>query len=189
MVANLARFVAWVRVALKTSLAFSCSLEGRPGQWVVWLRGGRGRETYVPERKRKIMLRGQSQHVIASIRGERFRGGCSVHQGVRKADFGTVDGAVARRLDDGEDVCISRIEHDVIQCILLFPQNQRVFVIAKASVGVRGAHINRIHCRHWARIYVVPRQTLLITVSCQLLALDRNRINPTGCWSWGSIEV
>lgn len=35
-----------------------------------------------------------------------------------EADFGTVDCAVARSLDDGEHICISRVEYYLIECFL-----------------------------------------------------------------------
>jgi hypothetical protein len=34
---------------------------------------------------------------------------------MREADFGAVDGAVARRLDEGEDVMVARVDDDLIE--------------------------------------------------------------------------
>lgn len=39
-------------------------------------------------------------------------------QGVGKADFGSVDGAIAGAFDDGEDVMVARVEDDAFDCSL-----------------------------------------------------------------------
>lgn len=40
------------------------------------------------------------------------------NQGVWEADFGTIDCAVARSLDDGKHICISRVEYYLIERFL-----------------------------------------------------------------------
>jgi hypothetical protein len=69
---------------------------------------GRGR-TYDPERKRKIMLCGDivSGYTFKERRrGERV---LSIHQGVRKPHFSSVDDAIADALYEREDVVVLRV--------------------------------------------------------------------------------
>lgn len=40
------------------------------------------------------------------------------NQGMWEADFGTIDCAVTRSLDDSKHICISRVEYYLIECFL-----------------------------------------------------------------------
>ena len=172
-----------MRVALKTSLVFSCRLQGEAGSEGSLGERGEGEEGHVrsgaeeEDHAARPESVGNREHQGRTLGAEC----CSVHQGVREADFGTVDGAVARGLDDGEEVCISRIEHDVIQRLLYFPRISVCSLLPKSALACVCSH--KAHSLSPSRGFMCASADTLITVSCQLLALDRNRINPTGCWS------
>lgn len=76
--------------------------------------GGYG--TYVPDRKRKIIL--TASQSVAVLRAKRKFDGATEsysHQRVREAHLGAVDGAIARRLDQRQDVVVSRVPDDLLQ--------------------------------------------------------------------------
>lgn len=50
-------------------------------------------------------------------RGKR-RKKSSVHQGMGKPDFGTVDGAISGGFEDGEIICVFGVEEEGVDCIL-----------------------------------------------------------------------
>lgn len=45
-------------------------------------------------------------------------GNSNLHQGVRKADFGSIHGAIAHTLEQGEVFCILRVQDDLVHGIL-----------------------------------------------------------------------
>ena len=56
---------------------------------------------------------GNGQWARGKGQGARGRGE-NVHERVRKAHFGAVDSAIARALDDGEDVMVFGVENDAL---------------------------------------------------------------------------
>lgn len=120
MVANLARLRACVRVARKMSHAFSRSLDrskawgsqrqldennkdpgGKPGPGGHDVRSGTEKHDHAalfPLAQPSLYLTGRRTPFV--------------HEGVRKPHFGTVYGAIAGALDDGQEVMVFRIEND-----------------------------------------------------------------------------
>lgn len=72
-----------------------------------------GGVTYVPDRKRKIMLQARYQHLGYMKVGERL-----LHQRMREPHLSAVHSAIARRLDQREEVMISRVADDLLERIL-----------------------------------------------------------------------
>ncbi len=81
---------------------------------MLWLKvsGARlgGGRTYVPDRKSNIILRVFHQLHGAVLDG--YTG--SIHERVREAHFGSIDGAISGGLDDSEQVVIFRVEDDAL---------------------------------------------------------------------------
>lgn len=73
-------------------------------------------------RKRKIMLRGRVRqlvwpaHLVPWVLEIELQG--CLHQRMREADFGTVDGAIAGGFDEGEDFGVLRVTDKAIDSIL-----------------------------------------------------------------------
>jgi len=61
-----------------------------------------------------------------------------LHQGVREANFGSVDGAIAGCFDEGKIVGILRVEDDAIESLLLY-------IRSKELVETNGTYPHAVH--------------------------------------------
>ena len=54
-------------------------------------------------------------------KGGKEKQGSPVHQSMRESHFGTVHGAISSGFEDGEIICVSRVEEEGVDCVLFFP--------------------------------------------------------------------
>ena len=110
---------------------------------------GGGGATYVSLRKRKIMLRGRCLSacwlgfwVPWCLLVDLPDGGL-LHQRMREADFGTVDGAIAGCFDEGEDFGVLRVTDESIDSILRVCRISIVRLLC-GTIGTL-AYLQRVH--------------------------------------------
>lgn len=77
--------------------------------------------------------RPKHQYTISRVCGNRQ----DLHQSMRKPDLGAVDGAVARRLDQRQEVMVARVDDDVVERFL--QKGETTAALAFARAGGAGA--------------------------------------------------
>lgn len=78
-------------------------------------------------------------------------GHVAIHERVRKPHFGAIDGAIARALDDGQEIMVSRVEDDALDGGLCRNLSELCFRLLPARIHLDNSHLQCLQCpRHCA---------------------------------------